>query len=218
MRASLLALIVLLGIGATDALAATSSPVVEPRAGAPVRKPEAVAVKAPVAAPRANPLWGVPLTNLSATRERPLFAPSRRPPPPPAPVVAQTVVAAPPPKPPEPEAPPITLVGTVIGESAAFGLFVDKSNPKTVIRLMRGDAHQGWVLRAIERRDAAVEKGHDLVILALPPPAKGTAPPATAMAPPKLFPGSGAFGTSPALPAAPAFRQAPVRPERRPAA
>src|SRR5450631_3845625 len=34
-----------------------------------------------------NPLWGVPLQSLSATRERPIFLPSRRPP---APAVAAT--------------------------------------------------------------------------------------------------------------------------------
>ena len=46
--------------------------------------------------PSGNPLWAIPLSALTATRERPIFLPSRRAP---APAVAGTpvVVAAPPP-------------------------------------------------------------------------------------------------------------------------
>src|SRR5438874_1270933 len=52
--------------------------------------------------PGGNPLWGIPIRSLDATRERPIFSASRRPPMPP--VVAQRVAAAPPPpKPAEPE-------------------------------------------------------------------------------------------------------------------
>ena len=48
--------------------------------------------------PSGNPLWAIPLSALTATRERPLFLPSRRAP---APAVAGTpVVVAPPPPPP----------------------------------------------------------------------------------------------------------------------
>src|ERR1700756_873862 len=43
--------------------------------------------------PSGNPLWGIPLRVLTATRERPLFSPSRRPPAPPA--VAAPVVPRP---------------------------------------------------------------------------------------------------------------------------
>src|SRR6478735_9031959 len=47
--------------------------------------------------PTGNPLWAIPLSSLTATRERPLFLPSRRAP---APAVAGTpaVVVAPPPR------------------------------------------------------------------------------------------------------------------------
>src|SRR5262249_29523717 len=38
--------------------------------------------------PTGNPLWATPVGQLSATRERPLFSPSRRPPPPPPPATA----------------------------------------------------------------------------------------------------------------------------------
>src|SRR5436305_14128512 len=53
--------------------------------------------------PSGNPLWAIPLSALTATRERPLFLPSRRAP---APAVAGTpVVAAPPPSPAPPAQP-----------------------------------------------------------------------------------------------------------------
>src|SRR5262249_52823969 len=70
----------------------------QPARGAPVTTRPATTVEAPrkAAAPRpadasaeapptGNPLWALPLKQLSMTRERPVFSPSRRPPPPPAP-------------------------------------------------------------------------------------------------------------------------------------
>jgi hypothetical protein len=63
-----------------------------------------------------NPLWSLPLSSLSVTRERPIFSPSRRPPPPPAvaaPYVPPVSQSQPPSKPPEPDHPPLTLVGTL---------------------------------------------------------------------------------------------------------
>jgi hypothetical protein len=67
--------------------------------------------------PAGNPLWAIPVSKLSATRDRPLFSPSRRP-------RTPTVAAAPAPlpaavaNPAPPEAPSLTLVGTIIGEKA----------------------------------------------------------------------------------------------------
>src|SRR6516165_10814505 len=59
-----------------------------------------------------NPLWGVPINVLTATRERPLFAETRRPPPPPLKAEAlPPPPPAPPPPPPEPEKPRLALVG-----------------------------------------------------------------------------------------------------------
>ena len=65
--------------GPPGCLAVTPVPVVPPvttvRVVAPPTAP------APERALSANPLWAIPLTQLSATRERPIFSPSRRPPP-----------------------------------------------------------------------------------------------------------------------------------------
>ena len=76
---------------------------------------------APIANARArngNPLWTVPLSALSATRDRPLFSVSRRPP-----IVAAPIAAPPPQKealaPPPPEQPSFTLVGTIVSPKAS---------------------------------------------------------------------------------------------------
>jgi general secretion pathway protein N len=119
-----------------------------------------------------NPLWSVPLTALSATRERPIFSPSRRPPPP------QIVAApyAPPPKPPPPAPPPepdhplLTLLGTLAGETGGIGIFIDQ-NDNAPVSLRIGEAHQGWVLRAVRGREAVFERNDRTATLALPLPA-----------------------------------------------
>src|SRR6201995_4331257 len=54
--------------------ASANEPGTSVRAFAPPAEPER-----PLSA---NPLWAIPLTKLSGTRDRPIFSPSRRPPPP----------------------------------------------------------------------------------------------------------------------------------------
>jgi general secretion pathway protein N len=123
-------------------------------------------------APRsANPLWGIPLKSLTATRDRPIFSASRRPPPiiAPAPIVS----AAPPPRPKEIEKPQLSLVGTVIGESESFGLFIDQAN-KVALRLRVGEQHDGWVLRAVQGREVTLEKDLQAATLLMPQPGKGS--------------------------------------------
>jgi general secretion pathway protein N len=119
--------------------------------------------------PSGNPLWGIPLRVLTATRERPLFSPSRRPPAPPAvaaPVVPRPVAM---PKPPEPERPPLTIVGTIVGGNDAIGVFIEQTT-NNVIRIHTGQAHEGWVLRSVHGREASFAKDERTAILALPAP------------------------------------------------
>src|ERR1700739_4453914 len=106
-----LALLVGAGLG-TWALAATTPAgleVPESALNPAGLDPERPAVPITQSAPTGNPLWGIPLRVLTATRERPLFSPSRRPPAPPA-----VAAPAPPPrpvaaaKPPEPDHPLLT--------------------------------------------------------------------------------------------------------------
>jgi hypothetical protein len=149
--------------------------------------------------PSANPLWGIPLQQLSATRQRPLFAPSRRPPPP---VVAYQLASAPPPPPPkpaEPEKPRLSLVGTIAGGAEGIGVFQDLASSGSVLRLKMGEGHDGWVLRAVQRREVTLQKGSQTAVLTLPLPEMskpglgqpGLAPPGRAR--PGLAPPTGAM-------------------------
>lgn len=114
-----------------------------------------------------NPLWAIPLGRLSASRERPLFAPTRRPPAP-APVAMPAPVQVAPPPPAEPEKPQLSLLGTIVG-SEKIGLFIDSAS-KSVVRLKAGENHKGWTLRAVERRQVEFARGLDIAVLDIPSP------------------------------------------------
>jgi hypothetical protein len=131
-----------------------------------------VRVAAPQAAPEraqsANPLWGIPLTQLPVTRDRPIFSPSRRPPP--AVVVADPVPAKPPPpRKKEIEPPPFSLVGTIASDDESYGILLDQAT-KAAVRLKVGDDYQGWKLRAIQGREVMIEKDQQGAVLTLPEP------------------------------------------------
>src|SRR5262249_35377927 len=139
-------------------------------AGAPV-EPEAAGMGVIRAdgEPHGNPLWAIPLRSLSATRERPIFLPSRRPP-------APRVVASPAPAPVQPSPPQqpeplrLQLIGAVAGTSAdspdIIALFRDTTT-KDIVRLRTGEGHAGWILRSVKGREATVEKGPERIRLAL---------------------------------------------------
>jgi hypothetical protein len=117
-------------------------------------------------APSGNPLWAIPLKDLSATRERPIFSPSRRPPPP-AVAAAPYVLAQAVSKPVEPERLRLSLVGTIASQRAGFGIFLDQATNK-IVRLKLGEGHQGWVLRRVLRREVTLQKDQETTLLALP--------------------------------------------------
>lgn len=130
----------------------------------------------PPADPSGNPLWAIPLSALTATRERPLFLPSRRAP---APAVAgaPVVVAAPPPPAAEPEQPPLTLVGAIASDTEGFAVFLDQST-NNVIRLKTGQDFSGWVLSSVKGREATLEKNKRSTTLSLPVPGEAQTMPA----------------------------------------
>jgi general secretion pathway protein N len=139
--------------------------------------------------PSGNPLWGIPLRVLTATRERPLFSPSRRP-------LAPPVIAAPPvpprpvaaPKPPEPDRPLLAIVGTIVGGGDAIGVFINQATNE-VIRIHAGQAHDGWLLRSVRGREAAFEKEERNAVLALPAPGAAPGQPVLAGQPmPAVYP------------------------------
>lgn len=123
-----------------------------------------------------NPLWALPLDALSATRERPLFSPSRRPDASVAVVTtgAETKIVAV-----SGEA-PFTLIGTVVGEPN-IAVLVDKASNETV-RLREGAEHGGWTLVSVLARAATFEREGAELQIVLPPslsPLDGAPPPET---------------------------------------
>jgi len=93
-----------------------------------------------------NPLAAQPLELLSDTRERPLFAPTRRPPPPPPPPVVQRV------EPPAPVPPPnVILLGVVTDENGARAV-VRSASPDKIVRARLGEEIDGWQVTQIEPR------------------------------------------------------------------
>ena len=91
----------------------------------------------------ASPLAAQSLDRLSATRERPLFSPSRRPPaPPPVPIVS---------RPPPPAPPKVTLFGIILDADEARAV-VSVETADKIRRVRIGDDIQGWKVTQIEER------------------------------------------------------------------
>jgi hypothetical protein len=111
---------------------------------APAHAEDAKQAGHPSGAALKNPLAVHSLADLSATRDRPLFSPTRRPPPPPA------VAAAEPPPPPAP--PPSILFSGVIMDTKGALAIVRPSASARPIYVHVGDAVAGWKVGQIERR------------------------------------------------------------------
>jgi hypothetical protein len=122
---------------------------------------------------RGNPLWMIPLETLSATRDRPIFLPSRRPPAAPGPSPVAAVAAAPA----EPDRPRLALLGTVIGQPESIAVFATET--RGLVRLRPGQAYAGWTLHSVKLREAILHKDSETVVLALPARAKDQAAPAS---------------------------------------
>jgi general secretion pathway protein N len=115
----------------------------------------------------ANPIAGISLSTLRATRERPIFSPSRRPPriKTPSPLV-QTVSEG-------PSQPPFKLLGAIAADSRGIAIFMDQRSRK-VIRMGIGESHFGWTLRNVKGRVVTLESNkRTVVVLTIPnPPAE----------------------------------------------
>lgn len=192
--------------GTAEPTPATPPASTMPSAGKPAAA-EPSAAKSSAAAPAAseqpsigNPLWAIPLQQLSATRDRPLFSPSRRPAVTAIARPAPVAVAAQPAKPPEPK-PQFLLLGVVAAEnpSEAVGLFMNATE-KVVIRLKMGENYKGWTLRAVRPRQATLVNGLDNAVLTLPKPEMKAAGNLPGLAPAAL---SGSPMSAPPMPAPP---------------
>jgi len=93
----------------------------------------------------ANPLEAQSLDRLSATRDRPLFSPSRRPVPPPPPPVEQAAAPIPPPPPPN-----VKVFGIVLDDEGARAIV--RTGTEKVDRVQIGDHIGGWTVSQIEGR------------------------------------------------------------------
>jgi general secretion pathway protein N len=110
---------------------------------------------------RDDALWSIPLTSLTATRERPIFSPTRRPPP--------VLVKSAPTQAASTGQPSLALVGAIAGENEGIAIFLDGAT-KNIIRMKTGESHGGWTLRAVKAREAILENEQHRATLTLPPP------------------------------------------------
>ena len=123
---------------------------------------------APESAGIGNPLWTIPLNTLTATRERPLFTPTRRPPTQAVPAAIANVPAPPPPAA-EPEQLGLRLLGTIAGHDRSIAICLNLATSE-VVRVRTGESFEGWNLRSVRGREATFEKASRREVLALPSP------------------------------------------------
>ena len=116
------------------------------------------------AAQGANPLWTIPLSSLTMTRDRPLFSASRRP----ASLAVQTAAPppAPHPAPVAPASPTLELIGTIVGPATSLAMVKDAAT-HAVTRLREGEEASGWRLKTVTLRSIIVEKGEQSAVLGL---------------------------------------------------
>jgi general secretion pathway protein N len=114
-----------------------------------------------------NPLWSVPLSSLTVTQERPIFAATRRPPP--GAVAGARIepgATSPAPAPAVAERPPLALIGAVVGDRDAIAVFLDRSN-QGILRLRAGESHAGWLLSSVLGREVTLTKDDRTEVLVL---------------------------------------------------
>jgi general secretion pathway protein N len=121
------------------------------------------------AAQGGNPLWNIPLSALTSTRDRPLFSVSRRSPTLNVETTAQPPLAKDPVPPAPPERPALKLIGTIVSPATSIALLRDSAT-QAVTRLRAGEATSGWLVKTVNLRSVIVEKGEQSAILGLPEP------------------------------------------------
>jgi hypothetical protein len=110
-----------------------------------------------------NPVELQPWRELAATRDKPLFSPTRRPPPKPVAPVAR--VEPPPPPPP----PPSVVVLGIVSENGdgRAAIRAGKGTGDKVLRVRTGDDVSGWKVERIEPRRLVLTQGERSVDFAL---------------------------------------------------
>jgi hypothetical protein len=108
---------------------------------------------------KVNPIAKIPLSSLIATRERPIFSPSRRQAP--APITPTRNEG--------PNRPSLTLLGAISAGSQGMAIFFDEKSG-TAIRMRIGEARLGWTLRRVTGREATLESNQQTAVLSIPNP------------------------------------------------
>jgi len=104
------------------------------------------------AAASPNPLSGLDLGRFAATRDFPLFTPSRTPPSVDTPVEPEVAVVVPEaPVYTTPEPPPFKLIGIVVSGSEQVALLADESTGE-IHRFGAGDGYEGWIMQIVDAR------------------------------------------------------------------
>lgn len=107
-----------------------------------------------------NLLWTTPLSELTATRERPIFSSERRVSPVFGPAMGDS------PERPATDRPRLTLMGTISGADD-IAIFLDEST-KITVRLRTGESHLGWMLQAVKGREATLQKDRETALMVIP--------------------------------------------------
>jgi general secretion pathway protein N len=150
---------------------APSAAVESPAAQASLGATDAAVAGSPEAArnrasPSFHPLWRLPLSELTAIRDRPIFSATRRPPPatetPPLPTSVSSPAK-------EITRPPLSLLGAIAADEAGIAVFLDEVSRRT-IRLKVGEGYAGWTLQLVKPREATLIRDQHTAIVALPPP------------------------------------------------
>lgn len=110
-----------------------------------------------------NPLASLPRASLTATVERPLFTPGRRPP---RIVVPRPVVRATPKPVKRARQNHFRLIGVIRSEIGTFALLSDKRDGRS-FRVERGDQIDGWTVRDVGTNDVALVHADQVVKLSL---------------------------------------------------
>jgi hypothetical protein len=132
----------------------------------PVADPPSSYISIQTSTGRGNPLWAVPVASLTATRERPIFSPSRRPP---AVVDPPRLQAESTPINFQSRQPLLSLLGAIAGEAEGIAIFLDETT-KGIVRLKTGESHSGWVLRSVQGAEVTLQRGPETAIVAIPNP------------------------------------------------
>lgn len=156
----------LASVNDTSAGIDTDNDMILPSAASTPRLSATIDVTSADQAATGNPLWGIPIGALHATRERPVFSSSRRPP---MPAVisppVEPVKAVAPPTPPKPA---LDLLGIVEGNGEGYAVFINTTT-HDIVRLKTGEGEDGWVLRSVSGREAVLERNDHTEVLELPP-------------------------------------------------